>query len=325
MSEPSNNIAPDTRHDTLIIGAGMAGLACARRLATAGHAALILDKGRGIGGRMATRRGTDGQRFDHGAQYVTLRDAAFQAAMSAISDVIAPWPEAGEGRFVGLPGMSALPKRLAQGLEVRQQTQVTALQSGDEGWRVETTNGVFQANRLVLTAPSPQTAALLAPVDPALSAAALASRYDPCLTLMLETAPEAAGSPAVMREADGPTAWLARDNSKPGRPAGDGIGALWVAQAGPDWSRAHLELSPPEIAEQMLPVVTQRLGLDLAQIRSASAHRWRYARVATPLDAPFVKNSAGTLYAGGDWCLGPRVEAAWLSGTAIAEALLEGG
>ncbi|MEM8740550.1 MAG: FAD-dependent oxidoreductase [Pseudomonadota bacterium] len=325
MSDPSDVIAPANRQAIIIVGAGMAGLACARRLAAAGHTALILDKGRGIGGRMATRRGTYGQRFDHGAQYITLRDPAFQTAMAGLGDAVAAWPEAGAGRVVGVPGMSALPKRLAEGLEIRQQTQVTALGQSGEGWRVETTNGVFLADRLVLTPPSPQTSALLAPVDPALSAAALASQYDPCLTLMLEAGPAAPEAPALMREADGPTAWIARDTSKPGRPVAAALGALWVVQAGPEWSRTHLELSPPEIADRMLPAAVKRLGLDTGQIRSASAHRWRYARVSTPLETPFLCNAEGTIYAGGDWCLGPRVEAAWLSGTAIADALLAAG
>ena len=61
----------------LVIGAGIAGLIAARALRAAGHRVLVLDKGRGVGGRMATRR-IEGGVFDHGAQFVTVRDPRFQ-------------------------------------------------------------------------------------------------------------------------------------------------------------------------------------------------------------------------------------------------------
>ena len=41
---------------TAVIGAGMAGMACAEVLVQAGWAVDLFDKGRGPGGRMSTRR-----------------------------------------------------------------------------------------------------------------------------------------------------------------------------------------------------------------------------------------------------------------------------
>ena len=75
--------------DVLVIGSGMTGIACARKLHAAGLDVLVLDKGRGIGGRMATRRvEVNGQTicFDHGAQYVTARATGFKRALSEIID-----------------------------------------------------------------------------------------------------------------------------------------------------------------------------------------------------------------------------------------------
>ncbi|MBD3256947.1 FAD-dependent oxidoreductase, partial [candidate division GN15 bacterium] len=43
-----------TDTDCVVVGAGAAGLTCARRIADAGMSVLVLDKGRGVGGRMAT-------------------------------------------------------------------------------------------------------------------------------------------------------------------------------------------------------------------------------------------------------------------------------
>jgi len=93
-SPPSAAPAARERIDraVLVIGAGMAGLACARRLAAEGAHVLVVDKARGAGGRASTRRG-DGTSFDHGAQYFTARDAGFAAATAGwvATGVVARW------------------------------------------------------------------------------------------------------------------------------------------------------------------------------------------------------------------------------------------
>ncbi len=314
------------KHPVVIIGAGMAGLACARRLSRAGLSPLVLDKGRGIGGRMATRRVTldsgEGLQFDHGAQYVTARDPEFAALLAELETegAAALWADgSGRSRWAGVPGMSGLSRALASGLDVRQSVEVTALRPDGAGWRLETRTGPVEAAAVVLTVPAPQAAALLGAGHPL--AAPLASvRMEPCLTLMAAF-PAEASRPFLSEASDThPLAWIAQDSSKPGRP---GAVTSWVAQAGPDWSAAHLEESPNDLGARLLPLLAERLGVDPAQACHVSAHRWRFARVGTALGAPFL--SDGSLWLGGDWSLGARVEAAWQSGTAIAEDFLARG
>lgn len=72
----------------------------------------------------------------------------------------------------------------------------------------------------------------------------------------------------------------------------------------------------------MLPKLCDRLGVTEDRVTHAAAHRWRYARVTRPLCQPFLTDATGTLHLGGDWCIGPRIEAAWDSGTAIAADIL---
>ena len=76
------------------------------------------------------------------------------------------------------------------------------------------------------------------------------------------------------------------------------------------------------IAAMMLPMLYDRLGITNAKLRYLTAHRWRYAKVSEPLGRPFIRHKSGTLYAGGDWCLGARLEAAWTSGDSIARDIL---
>lgn len=304
----------------VIIGAGMAGLACARRLADAGLAAIVLDKGRGIGGRVATRRVGDLQ-FDHGAQYVNAHDAGFAAVLHSLGDSVAGWQD-GTGRThnVGVPGMSAIPKALGVGLDIRQNARVARLVQDGDGWMLKLVTSAMRAAQVVVTVPAPQVADLLG-AEHLLAAAVAPVRLAPCLTLMAAvTAP----APFITRQdADDPLAWIAQDSAKPGRPQGQDT--LWVAQADEAFSRAHLEDTPTEIAAHMLPLLCDRLGVTPDQVTHAEAHRWRYARVTQALGQPFLCSPDATLYLGGDWCIGPRVEAAWTSGTAIADDILARG
>jgi renalase len=303
----------------IIIGAGMAGLACARKLDDAGMEPVVLDKGRSIGGRVATRRAGNLQ-FDHGAQYVNAHGAGFASVLDGLehAGTLAGWAD-GTGRThtVGVPGMSALPKALGAGLDIRQNTQVLRLTPDTGGWLLHLADRTLPAEKVVVTVPAPQVAALLG-ADHPLVASLGAVHMAPCLTLMA-----AVTGPALFlarRDADDPLPWIAQDSAKPGRPQGHG--ALWVAQAGTAFSMAHLEDDPATLTARMLPLLCDRLGAPLATVTHASTHRWRYARVTQSLGQPFLRSDDASLYLGGDWCLGARVEAAWDSGTAIAADLL---
>lgn len=309
---------------TLVIGAGMAGIACARALRDAGRPVRVIDKGRGIGGRMATRRAetSAGQplRFDHGAQYVTARDPGFAALLTA-SAAAALWADgAAHPHYVGLPGMSGLPRALADGLDVSLGVEVAEVRRAGAIWQVATRDTVIEAEHVVLAVPAPQVAPLIG-ADHPLAARLEAVEIAPCLTLMAAF-PADAPAPFVSRKlSEGPLAFIARDSSKPGRPGG---AVAWVAQASPGWSAAHLEQDRQEMARRMLPPLCAEIGAAADSALHVAAHRWRYARVTAPLGKAFVRDASGTLHLGGDWCLGPRVEAAWASGTAIAADIMAG-
>lgn len=303
-----------------IIGAGIAGLACARRLVEAGLRPVLFDKGRGVGGRVATRV-ADGFQFDHGAQYVTAKSERFSGVLGALtaSGHAATWPDgSGKTRVVGVPRMRSLATALAVGLDIRQGVQVIAIRPGDRGWQVWAGEDCLLAERVVLTVPAPQVADLLG-ADNLLVARLSGVEMAPCLTLM---AGIDAPPPFVTRETpDQPIAWIAQDSAKPGRPVGGAV--EWVANASAAFSAAHLEDNPADIVARMLPLVCEQLGVGADRFVHAAGHRWRYAHVTRALGQPFLRDAGGSLYLGGDWCIGPRVEAAWTSGTAIGDDLLE--
>lgn len=140
------------------------------------------------------------------------------------SAAVADWQDGkGRTRSVGVPGMSAIPKALGAGLDIRQGVQVTRLQQDGDGWLVE--GAWLRVTRVVVTVPAPQVAGFLGAKHP-LVADLAPVRLAPCLTQM---AAGAGSAPFVTRQdGDDPMSWIAQDNTKPGRPRGSG--ALWVAQ-----------------------------------------------------------------------------------------------
>jgi renalase len=298
--------------DIIIIGAGISGLTAARALADAGRDVLILDKGRGIGGRIATRR-ADGLHFDHGAQYIRARSDDFARVLAGLEQAghMAPWDKG----MVGTPGMSSLAKGLAQGLSIQQGAEVTAARPAQDGWQVVAGAQRWSCRHLIVTVPAPQVAGIIG-ADHPLVAQLSAVTYAPNLTLMAGVRGQAPFVTARDPAAD--LAWIAQDSSKPGRPQG---AVAWVAQASAAFSAAHLEQDKDAIAALMLPLLLDRLGADAADVTYAAGHRWRYAQVTQALGQPFLRGDGG-LYLGGDWCLGPLVEDGWTSGRAIAADLL---
>jgi predicted NAD/FAD-dependent oxidoreductase len=304
-----------------VVGAGLAGLACAGALQAGGHAVVVFEKSRGVGGRMATRRvrvesGEIG--FDHGAQYFTARDPGFGAVVAGwkAAGLAASWPAAGSDAWVGMPTMNAPVRLLAEGLEVRRSLRVDALERRTDGWHLG--GDGFEAgpyDAVVVGLPAEQAAVLLRPVSQALSRRAADTPSDPCWTVMASFPARVPIAADVVRNA-GAIVWAARDSAKPGR----GGPERWVLQANPEWSREHLE-DAPEGVEAALPMLLgAALGVDVPKPQTVAAHRWRYARSGREGSGHLWDAAAG-LGVCGDWLLGARVESAWLSGTGLAAAI----
>ncbi|MHC4946990.1 MAG: NAD(P)/FAD-dependent oxidoreductase [Planctomycetota bacterium] len=317
-----------------VVGAGVAGLAAARALAEQGVEVVVFDKGRGPGGRTARRR-RDGHHFDHGAQHVTARDPRFAdllASAHAAGDV-AEWdarlvtigsggarrPAPSARRVVGVPGMSGLARHLGTGLDVRFGRRATGLRRAKGRWALRFDDGdeVGPFDGVVVAAPAPQSAALLAPVCPRLAGEAAGARMRPCWAVMLAFDGRLpVDFDGALVETGGPLRWIARDASKPGRPPGE----TWVLHADHAWSDEHLEAPPDDVADALAAAFFETAAIAPVASRLRMAHRWRYALVERAVGAPCLFDAAARVAACGDWCTGTRVEDAYVSGLAAAAA-----
>ena len=321
-----------------VLGAGVSGLACSLELARAGVAVTLLDKGRRPGGRVATRR-EQAMSFNHGAQFATARGAEFRAVLNDLqsSGRAAPWTSADPfgTRIVFLPGMSALPRAMAEqaavlGVTLLQERHAAFLHAADSGWTVrhmpadEMRPGTIaisggelsvRHDAVLLALPSSQAGALLeAALHPFAEAAARAV-IAPCWAVMARF-PFPVPGRDVLPDLSGAISWAAREGSRPGRAAGPD--ALTV-QASAAWSRAHLNESAPAAADAL--VGEFRAHVDAGTPSLLLAHRWRYARVETAIGQPSLWDPERRVGLCGDWLMGNRIEAAYDSGVHLARSV----
>jgi renalase len=324
----------------LVLGAGCAGLVAALDLVAAGYEVTVVDKGRAVGGRLATRRVGDAV-FDHGAQFTTFKHDDVRDLVDRWdrAGALAPWfhgaPDAttrdedGHPRFRGVPTMRSLAERLAADLpDVRTGLRVTTLCADASGWvasAVPVDGGdpvELTATALVCTAPLPQTLALLddggVALEERLEAALRPVTYDPTLAVL--AVPDGApGLPnhGALRLADGEVSWIADLHAKGTSP----VPAV-VVHGDPAVSRELWAASDADVAERVLAAARPHLGIDA---RAVHVHRWRYA---TPTGPPpggdeltLTATTPAPIAFAGDAFAGGRVEGALRSGRAAAAAL----
>lgn len=339
--------------DVAVIGAGMAGLRAAEVVRDAGLSVVVVDKARGVGGRMATRR-LGAAVMDHGAQFFTVRGEPFGAVVTAAreSGAVIPWctgfaraaavdqPAApaddGHLRHRGATGMTDLPKWLAERLGraqavIRTNARVTAITATAEGVRLPLDGGdEIVARGCVVTPPVPQALDLFvagglieAPsgrIDADTHRLLASVAYDPCFALMLVLdRPSRVPAPGGVQCTAGPIAWLADNQQKGISP----VPALTVHASG-EFSRARFDDPPDDVIQALRTAAAPWIGA--ATVVEQSLQRWKFALPTTVLEVPFVAAvTAPPIVCCGDAFAGPKVEGAASSGMAagrwIADAL----
>jgi hypothetical protein len=327
-----------------IVGAGIAGLTCARQLQVQGHSVVVYEKNNDVGGRMCTRH-TELGGFDVGAQYFTADSERFKTA-------IAHWRKAGwvstwtgrfvtldhgaskaaertKQRFVGIPAMAALLEHLAQGVDVRTEQLATRIEQYGNQWLlgvqadtapIEASAGPFDA--VMIAAPAGAALPLLQ-AAPQLARQVRQASLQPCWALLLgfhDTLGLGYDGAWVQGSR---LSWIAHDGSKPQRRPGE----HWVAHASPEWSIEHLDDDPERVKEKLLRAFHEATGSNVQPI-FADVYRWRYAQATDPLPDAYLWDPRLRIGACGDWFAaglegGGRVENAYLSAMALAEAVPE--
>jgi renalase len=306
----------------VVVGAGLAGVACAVAVARAGVPVRVLERGRTVGGRMASKR-IDGRPVDLGAAYFTVRDPEFAQVVARwrTAGLARPWTSElavlgggersrapGPVRWAAPGGLRSLVAALAEGLPVEVGHTVGHVGPGP------VVDGE-PADAVVLAMPDPQARRLLDDGSPA--AALLDGRgWEPVITVAAGWAHREWPPLTAAFVNDHPVLSLVADD---GDRRGDGAPVLVTHTTG-DVARRH-DAEPDGAVAPALDALAALLGVRSAPVWT-HAHRWRFAQPAEPREATFHLGDDGVALAGDGWGRS-KVETAWRSGTDLGRALVD--
>ncbi|AHI00179.1 NAD(P)/FAD-dependent oxidoreductase [Kutzneria albida] len=304
-----------------VIGAGVAGLACARALVDAGVAVTVLERDTVVGGRLSTES-HEGRPTDVGAAYFTVSDPGFEAVVTRWRDkgLARPWTDTltaidrhdhvaapGPMRWAAPRGLRSLAADLAAGLPV---TLGRAVRSVGPGPVVDGS----RADHVVLAMPGPEALPLLAEDLSAARAAAAAQRWQSSIAVTLRYAERTWRLRGAFVNGHGQLRMICDDGSRRGDDA-----PVLVAHTTAEYTAEHLD-NPERAAEDVVQALSYVIGLR-QQPLSRHVRLWRYAQPEPVTEAPFHLDEQGIGLCGDAWGATPRVQTAWLSGTALGQEI----
>lgn len=325
--------------NVLIVGAGLSGLMAAHTLIDKGYSVKLIDKGRSVGGRLATRRvGADGL-ADHGAQFFTVRTPALEAyVIDWLSKGLVyvwgtGWSDGslkrtvtdGHPRYVTRGGMNKLAKLLAQDLDVVVDTRITAIERYNDNWALtDNKDQGYTGRAVLLTPPVPQSLELLTQSSVQLDEEDLSAlskiTFGPCVCGIHEI--EGAvdlPSPGAIQNFAADIYWVADNKSK-------GISGTTIVttHAGAKYSRMNWETPETELVNELESAIQPYLQ-NGSRIKSTQLKKWRYSvpLVTHPYEYLLAKGHPPLAFAGDAFGGRGRVEGAFTSGISAGNALAE--
>ncbi len=320
-----------------VIGAGITGLVAARELVNAGHDVVVLEKSRGLGGRMAARRAEGGVVVDHGLPVLDVpRDGVLaryivDLAADDLVEVDAPGEPVPGRAMDGVPrlawpsGMTRLPKALAEGLEVVTDVRVAAIRADGEMLEVAQDQGntLGSYDYVIITAPGAQAADLLdaSPRGAVRAADVRAVAYDTAVMVLVGVAMDPPEWFAH-RPLTGAIAYITNEVAK-GREPVDGV-VPFVVRLDADASERLMEASDARVLDEALPMLAKVLGPGAASPAWSQVKRWRYSTSRGRIDqAALNPEGARVLVAGDAVAAGPYMEDVAASGLWAARRIID--
>lgn len=293
----------------------MAGLTAANALKSRGYSVKVIDKGRGVGGRLATRRIGEAK-LDHGAQYFSTKTTDFQNFTAELLNkgILKEWNIDGlsHKRMISAEGMSNIAKYLAKDLEIIASERIVKI---TENQIISESEKVFEFDTLIITIPAPQAIDLLNNSNFDTPKQLFEIRYQPCIAALVvlnqeSNLPKSGG----LKLENHPISWIADNFVK-------GISPKFAVtiHASPEFSNEYLEGDMDEVGKKLLELASE--WVPATSIESYQTHRWRYSLADKRAEESFINLNDNILIGGDGFGLG-NVEGAFLSGLAMANAIV---
>lgn len=318
--------------NVVVVGAGISGCVCAWRLAKSGHKLTLVEKGRGVGGRMSTRR-MEGARIDHGAQFFTVRDPRMRELLSLWENenAVVSWyhqipgrPDVPAGqRYRGTEGMTSPVKALTKELRVETNFLVDQIESKDNRWIIRESEGDHReliADHLVLTIPSVQLLELFERSEYRLEEATMkriqSIHHTRCLAILgIMDRPSVLSKPGTLTHPVPEIDWISDNQIK-----GISNKPAFTIHASDEYSQKFWDSPDLERVPYLLSIAEQYLEV---KITSWSSHRWGFAKPTVTFGATHWHSFEQDLSLAGDGFGGERIERAAMSGWDAADAILK--
>ena len=317
-----------------IIGAGLAGLNLARLLGELADV-IVFEKSDKVGGRLATLN-EQGFSFDHGAQFFTAKDPAFQTFVKEleIHHAVEQWHarfvelKFGEihsertwdkdfPHYVGSPAMNSIAQYLAQNIDIRYKHLITDIKKIKSHWFLKTENSEFGPfDWLIIAIPAEQANDLL-PKNLSPKITLQDVKMQPCFTLMLGYENESFFDWDAAFVSDSILSWVSVNSSKPNR----GKPLTIIVMSTNEWADENSFQPDPVIIREMLNELTKISSKTLKKASFIKLKRWKYANARRQEQALEIIDYSSNLALCGDWCISGRIESAFMSSLNLANKL----
>ncbi len=323
--------------DVLIVGAGLSGLMAANTLKEHGHSIQLVERGRSVGGRLATRRVGEGGLADHGAQFFTVRSETLQSFVDQWlhQDLVYVWGTGwsdgsvkrtfgdGHPRYAVRGGMNRLAKYLARDHDIALNRLITKVHMREKSWSlIDSDGGRYDGRSLLMTPPMPETLELLSSNEVPLHASDYnelrSIKFGPCLCGIHEIEGEVElPEPGAVQNFQSDVYWVADNHAK-----GISKTSIVTSHANAKYSRQNWDASEADIIRELESAVQPYLK-DGARIASTQLKKWRFSVPLTTYPHEFLlaRGLPRLAFAGDAFGGRGRVEGAFVSGIAAGNAL----
>ncbi|MBC7714584.1 MAG: NAD(P)-binding protein [Rhizobacter sp.] len=309
----------------IVIGAGLSGLNIARKINDLKLGSVeVLEKSRGVGGRMATRRTLD-TKFDHGAQFYRLKEDITKLHQSWKQNGIShQWFVSNLGdHWCASSGMTSLAKSLAENLQINLLKEIRTIRYENKMWKIiSRDNEEWLCNNLIISSPTPQTVNLLnelsteSVIDSNLFSELKKISYTKALIALITLEEDFILNDSGYCEFEAGQFFSISDQKRKGV---SNIPAFTVTMSA-EFSESEFENSEELILHKILEIF--KSDYPKAKIKNAELKKWRYCRPQTQINKLFLEIAPG-LFLIGDAFGGSSLLGAVRSSEALGNYLTE--
>lgn len=273
--------------DILVIGAGMSGLIAATQLQKTGYKVACVEKARGSGGRLSSKRIESAAKkmisFDLGCASFDAKTELFRSQIDdwVSKGVVRSWhySEATGTQYVGVPRSSSVTRHLADQTDVHFDTRITEIRDEGDSWLAFTglpdERKLFAKTKHIIFATPPRQAAELLPLGHPFTDALSQPIQQAQWVLMLNVKGHLDLAEDYYEFQNSIISRLILDESKPDRKESGGH-QVWIIQADPEWTEANLEANRDNLEHQLVAELAAKTGSPII-IDDAYLHRWLYS------------------------------------------------